>query len=124
MAVDAFQALVAVSPDDDGDGLPTRYEVDHGLDPKDPADAEQDPDQDGLTNLQEFFALTDPFRADTDDDGVSDGEELADGFDPADSGSCPLWICGGSRVLRLLTSGVLGPDDARESATGTAQNAR
>ena len=60
--VDAFEALVAASPDDDGDGLPTRYETDRGLDPKDPADAEEDPDQDGLTNLREFHALTDPFR--------------------------------------------------------------
>lgn len=122
--VDAFQALVAASPDDDGDGLPTRYEADRGLDPKDPADAEEDPDEDGLTNLQEFFALTDPFRPDSDEDGVSDGEELAGGFDPVDPGSCPPWICGGSRVLRLLTSGALGPDDARESATGNAQDAR
>ena len=96
--VDAFRALVAASPDDDGDGLPTRYEAEHGLDPNDSNDAETDPDQDGLTNLQEFFALTNPFGADSDGDGVNDGDEIADGFDPLDTASCPPWVCGGSHA--------------------------
>ena len=36
-----------------------------------------DPDGDGLTNLAEFEAQTDPIRADTDGDGLDDGTELA-----------------------------------------------
>ena len=93
--VDAYRALTAASTDNDDDGLPTWYEVTHGLDPNDSHDAETDPDQDGLTNLQEFIALTNPFEADSDGDGVNDGEEVADGFDPLDANSCPPRLCGG-----------------------------
>ncbi len=35
-----------------------------------------DPDSDGLTNAQEFKANTDPTMADTDADGIADGDEL------------------------------------------------
>lgn len=44
--------------------------------------ADGDPDRDGLTNAEEFFAGTDPFSADTDGDGIPDIEELRIGTDP------------------------------------------
>lgn len=40
--------------DDDGDGMPDAFELTHGLDPLNAADASQDADGDGLTNLEEF----------------------------------------------------------------------
>lgn len=92
--VDAFRAIVAASPDEDGDGLPTRYETMHSLDPNDANDAEQDPDQDGLPTLREFYALTNPLGADSDGDGVNDGDEVANGFDPRDADSCTPRVCG------------------------------
>jgi hypothetical protein len=46
--------------DSDGDGMPDWWELAHGLDPHDPADAVLDLDGDGLTNLEEFQAGTDP----------------------------------------------------------------
>lgn len=46
--------------DTDGDGMPDEWEVQYGLDPKDPADANKDKDEDGFTNLEEFLAKTDP----------------------------------------------------------------
>ena len=49
--------------DSDGDGLPDWWELAHGLNPKDPSDAGEDPDQDGMTNLQEYLAGTDPQSA-------------------------------------------------------------
>jgi hypothetical protein len=43
----------------------------------------RDPDEDGLTNYQEIIVLlTDPNLADTDDDGVNDGQEVTDGTNP------------------------------------------
>jgi hypothetical protein len=56
-----YSALV----DSDGDGLPDLWELDHGLNPKDPADATADPDDDGLRNLQEYVAGKNPLVADS-----------------------------------------------------------
>ena len=39
------------------------------------ADGDEDPDGDGLTNLTEREIGTDPLAADTDGDGLTDGEE-------------------------------------------------
>ena len=50
----------AFTPDSDGDGMSDAWEVAHGLDPYDSADAAGDADRDGLTNLQEYLAGTDP----------------------------------------------------------------
>ena len=36
----------------------------------------QDPDRDGLTNLEEYQNGTDPHNPDTDGDGLSDGDEV------------------------------------------------
>ena len=38
-------------------------------------DAQEDPDGDGWLNLQESAHGTDPFRADTDEDGIADGDD-------------------------------------------------
>src|SRR5207249_2291642 len=40
--------------------LPDAWETAHGLNPNNPFDAAQDPDNDGYTNLQEFQNGTDP----------------------------------------------------------------
>ena len=46
--------------DDDDDGMPDAYEIEKGFDPLDPADAAQDADGDGFTNLEEFKGRSDP----------------------------------------------------------------
>ncbi len=65
--------------DIDGDGWPDEYEEWLGTDPK---SAESRPssiddfDRDGLTNEEERNAGTNPTDPDTDDDGLSDAQEI------------------------------------------------
>lgn len=61
--------------DDDQDGMHDLWETTHGLDIS-VNDAGNDPDNDGLTNLEEQGAQTHPLLRDTDYGGKSDGEEL------------------------------------------------
>lgn len=69
--------------DNDGDGMTNGWEKFYGLDRDDPSDARTDLDGDGLSNLAEFQAGTDPTRQDTDFDGIPDLYELEMGFNPA-----------------------------------------
>ena len=62
--------------DTDGDGMPDAWESRYGLNPDNPADAAGDLDSDGLTNLEEYDANSLPNDPDTDDDGLTDGQEV------------------------------------------------
>ena len=65
--------------DTDGDGWSDEYEINLGSDPKSAEsmpNSLDDPDQDGLTTIQELNAGTDPTDPDTDDDYLSDGQEV------------------------------------------------
>src|SRR5713226_7405609 len=57
-------------------GIPDSWAIANGLDPNDPVMPSEDPDRDGLTNLQEFQLGTDPHNRDTDGDGLTDGDEV------------------------------------------------
>lgn len=56
-------AQLAILTDTDADGLPDRWENEHGLNTNDVADAMLDPDADGMTNLEEYHAGTNPTNA-------------------------------------------------------------
>jgi len=64
------------------DGIPDWWKVTYWFSLTDPTVAGSDPDQDGLTNLQEYQLGTSPINADTDWDGMSDGWEVAHGLNP------------------------------------------
>jgi hypothetical protein len=61
---DAFEVLVSKTnpalADSDSDGIPEAWEILHGLNPQMPGLASQDPDQDALTNKQEYLYGTKP----------------------------------------------------------------
>ena len=69
------QCHVGVFTDADGDNLPDHWELENGFDPSIP-DGFDDDDGDGLLNYQECCSQTDPRDPDTDNDGLSDFEEL------------------------------------------------
>jgi Thrombospondin type 3 repeat/Bacterial TSP3 repeat len=71
------------SKDEDGDGLPDKWERAHGLNPR-KRDAGRDADGDGLRNADELGWRTDPEKSDSDGDGFSDGQEIDDGTNPKD----------------------------------------
>jgi 6-bladed beta-propeller protein len=87
-----FTFTLSTLKDNDGDLMNDDWELTYGLDPNNTLDAETDLDDDGLTNLEEFKAGTDPRNADTDGDGVLDGKEVENNTDPTDSSSRPfIW---------------------------------
>lgn len=91
--VKAYITPDALGPvDSDSDGMPDAWESTHGFQSNNPADAALDADDDGLSNLEEFLAGTDPHDPDSDGDGVSDGVELHHGSDPLSAASKPAWF--------------------------------
>ncbi len=102
VAVAALAALTvpvgtsAAKPADrDHDKMPDRWERTHKLNTH-RNDARKDTDRDGLKNLAEFRAHTDPRDADTDDDGIKDGKERAGTIVSLTDGVLKLTLFGGS----------------------------
>ena len=81
MVLSSISISILLSGDSDGDDLPDDFELANGLNPNNPIDAQEDTDTDGLTNLDEFGEGTDLNNADTDGDGIEDGEEVVAGED-------------------------------------------
>lgn len=102
------------NPDTDHDGMPDGWEYRYGLNPKDPADVNLDPDQDGLTNLVEYQFDSDPLLADGErndqgvpvGDGMPDKYEVYQGLAPRrnDSGYMSLYRNGLSRLEQMLSA--------------------
>ncbi|MGC6466785.1 MAG: LamG-like jellyroll fold domain-containing protein [Akkermansiaceae bacterium] len=70
-------SVVDFEDDPDGDMIPTAYEDLYDfLNPNDPTDASLDEEGDGLSNLEEFQRGTRPDDEDSDDDSLSDGDEV------------------------------------------------
>ena len=99
-------ALPATAPASDvnDDGIPDRWESGHGLSLK-KDQARHDQDRDGLRNRNEFRGRMDPRDADSDDDGIEDGDEGAGtvaSFDQA-TGRLKIDTFGGDSASGLVT---------------------
>ncbi len=80
-----LSVFVTDGVDADGDGMVDDWERAHDV-----TGALDDPDRDGLTNLEEYRLGTDPHDPNTDDDLLSDGEEYVSGSDPTDGASISM----------------------------------
>lgn len=82
LVLDGEEVLVyhtnPLSQDTDGDGMTDTFETEYypTLNPNNPNDADEDPDNDGLLNINEQAWGTDPTDPDTDEDGLIDGDEV------------------------------------------------
>lgn len=103
----AFQTVGVNCPvpvlDTDGDHMDDNWETAHGLNVG-ANDSAGDADGDGLSNLQEFIADTNPQLADTDNDGVSDV------YDPKPTD--------GNWLNLVSESTVFAKDDAKGAQAG------
>ena len=110
--------------DSDGDGMPDYWEIDNGLNPFDASDASQDPDNDGLTNLQEYQFGTDPNNADTFMRGLPDGWELQNGLDanPRESAADAQQRLLAAKPLQTASDDLVTPADANNAQQPAGNN--
>jgi hypothetical protein len=122
--VDVVEMRIGSSPlaaDTDDDDLPDWYEFNTLIpfalpnaadsDQDRILDGNEDPDEDGLSNLSERELGTDPLSADTDADGLTDGEEAAPGTSSPVSADLDADGLTDDAELRLGTDPSVGDSD-------------
>lgn len=114
-------AASARSTDRDHDHMPDRWEVAHHLNAH-RNDARKDADHDGLTNVAEFRAQTNPRDADTDNDGIKDGKEQAGTIASFTGGVLTLTLFDGSTLSATVdgTTEIDCPDTPAAPAPAPA----
>jgi hypothetical protein len=98
-------AAQARGKDRNHDRIPDRWERAHHLSLK-VKQTKKDQDRDGLNNLREFKAATDPRDADTDDDGVEDGDEQAGTIDAINGSTVTIRLLNNTLVTAEKTAGT------------------
>jgi hypothetical protein len=93
---------LSFAADTDGDGMSDEWELAHGLDPANPADAASDADGDGLPNVSEFRLGTSPQDA-------SSGLRIT--MTPSSDGTIDIqWVAQPNRLYQVVRKAAL--DDA------------
>ncbi|MBE7213940.1 hypothetical protein MK852_17085 [Shewanella benthica] len=106
--------------DSDSDGMSDAWEYQHGLDPFDKSDAVLDSDGDGLANIDEFTAKTDPNNPDSDGDGLPDGYEVEHGLNALDASDALLDSDGDGLSNLAEFFAVTDPNDADSDGDGVS----
>ena len=125
VALFAVFAGPAAARDRNHDRIPDRWEKRHHLSLK-VNQARRDQDKDGLRNRAEFKAGMDPRNADSDNDGVEDGNENAGTIDTFDAttGKLTIKLFGGDTASGLVTDGteIECDDSTAKSSSGGDDN--
>jgi hypothetical protein len=125
-AVLAFPAsgMARSHGDRNGDRIPDRWERAHHLSLK-VKQAKRDQDHDGLRNRAEFMAGDNPRDADTDDDGIEDGQEKAGQVVSFTGGILTIHLFNGDDAKGTVDPDTeIECDDAAMTPTSTAPAAR
>jgi hypothetical protein len=109
----------ARSHDRNHDRIPDRWEKRHHLS-LNVKQTRRDQDRDGLTNLGEFKAGLNPRDADSDDDGLDDGDEHAGQVLTFDGTTLTLTLAGGGTLSGDVVSGTTEIECETPRATPTA----
>jgi hypothetical protein len=113
---------VAAAKDRNHDRIPDRWEKRHHLSLQ-VNQAGRDQDRDGLRNRGEFMAGDNPRDADSDNDGIEDGEENAGkiaSFDP-ETGKLAIDLFGGETLSGMVTSDTEIKCENESSASASDQ---
>lgn len=84
---DNDQLIDGLDCDLDNDGMEDVFEFTYDFNMTNANDANQDADNDNLTNVCEYLNMTNPKLNDTDNDGLLDGYEVSVGLDPCSEDS-------------------------------------
>jgi hypothetical protein len=126
-ALTAFAALVVASSaaagtgDRNRDRIPDKWEKRHNLSLK-VVQTRRDPDHDGLNNLGEFRAATDPRDRDSDNDGIRDGKERAGTVRSFDGTTLVISLFGGGTVEGKVTATTEVSCRAEDSAATASRD--
>ncbi|HMP74396.1 MAG TPA: glycoside hydrolase family 31 protein [Kiritimatiellia bacterium] len=102
-----YSVQFAGDADSDGDGIPDSWEVAFGLNPLNAFDADDDLNNDGLSNVLNYLLNGNPLLVDTDGDGYSDLEEAIAGTALDDPDAVFTWS-GADAAQGLLWPGLTG----------------